>query len=288
MKKIVMAAATLLGISCLGAFEVPAFGLDTRVKLSTEHVVRGREQGHKVFAPRAEVNLSVLEKAKVYVGTYAFLGLDGDVHPNTKFPATRNEVNPYLGASYEITEIFTVDGGYIHHFFTNMPTVLDKPNGKEGESFAFEPGVSPFKRNTSEIYVGLLGDVLLSPSLYLFYDFGCREIAIEGRVAYTYDLGQFGVGNVAVELGAKVGYDKAKRYFASNASVGSQGGKKDYFYYGLNADLVYGLNEHAKARAGVEFAGNNASKDTWVNSVAGGGSARKNFVWFNASVDCSF
>jgi hypothetical protein len=136
-----------------------------------------------------------------------------------------------------------------------------------------------------------MADVLLSPSMYFFYDFGSREAAIEGRVAYTYDLAQFGVNGVALELGAKLGYDKASRPFACKKYDRDTMGKKGYFYYGANADLVYSFNEHTKARAGLEIAGNSAKKNAWVNNwatdVAGVG-AHKSLVWFNASVDCSF
>ncbi|MDR1255330.1 MAG: hypothetical protein LBJ94_00140 [Puniceicoccales bacterium] len=279
MKKVAIVAITLLSLGCLGAFEVPALNLDANVKFSTQHVKRGFDQGKKVFAPAIRVSLPVLEKGKVYAGAGAIIGIESERN-EVLIPTLRNEVNPYVGASYDITEIFTVDAGYIHHFYTNMPKeILSTP----------QPGgniPSPFKRNTSEMYVGVLADVLLSPSLYFFYDFGSKEVNIEGCVNYTYDLGQFGVSGLALELGAKLGYDRAKRPFACNkATVESIfSGRKGYFYYGLASDAVYSFTEHAKGRVGVELAGNHAKRE--ANSWAGTGA--KHSLWFNASVDCSF
>lgn len=281
MKKLAMIATGVLSLGYLGAFEMQTLGLDTSVKYSNENEVRGRKQGSHVFVPKAEVNMPVFEKGKIYAGTWAILGTDAK-KDMAGLSETRNEVNPYIGVSYDITDVFTLDLGYIHHFYTNTPKYL------LDESSFYVP--SALKRDTNEIYFGVMADVLLSPSLYFFYDFDAEEIAIEGRVAYTFDLAQFGVNGVVLDLGAKLGYDKADKPFACKKYYKELSGDKDYVYYGVNADLVYTFNEHAKARAGVEFAGNNAKKNSWVNS----GSkltqegAHKNLVWFNASVDCSF
>lgn len=280
MKKIAVVATTLLSFGYLGAFEMPALNLDANVKFSTQHVRRGSDQGKKVFVPAARVTLPVLDKARVYVGADALLGVESK-KAITLLPTVRNEVSPYVGASYDITEMFTVDVGYIHHFYTNMPKEISVIDG-DGPERIDTP--SPFKRNTSEIYVGISADVLLSPSLYFFYDFGSKEVDIEGRVTYTYDLGQFGVNGLALELGAKLGYDHAKRPFACSKEAVKEtfSGKKGYFYYGLNADAVYSFTDHAKGRVGVALAGSNAKKGSWARVGA------KNSVWFNASVDCSF
>jgi hypothetical protein len=211
----------------------------------------------------------------VYVGTQTALAVDSAEKTLIGVPATRSEVDPYVGVSYDITELFTLDAGYMHRFYTNLPPIRNV-SGKE----------SPLnqKRDTGEVYAGLAADVLLSPSLYLAYNRGSQEITVEGRVAYTYDLAQFGAGNVGVELGAKVGYDRANKPYACKDYVEANMGKKHYVYYGANADLVYHFTEHARARAGVAVEGNNAKKEDWPNQYFW----RKAFIWFNASIDCSF
>ncbi len=256
MKKLAMIATGLLSLGYLGAFEIPTLGVDTEVKFSSEYAKRGRKEGCHVFVPKVEVNMPMFEKGKVYAGTSAALGLER---------GTRNDVAPYLGASYDITDMFSVDAGYVHHFYTSW-------------------NLDGFKRDSNEIYVGIMADVLLSPSVYFYYDFDAEEVAIEGRVAYSFDFAQFGVKGVSLDLGAKLGYDSADKPFGIH-DKSERTGSKDYIYYGLNADLVYNFNEHAKARAGIAYEGNGATDKSWTNSLFG---EHTNLVWFNASVDCSF
>jgi hypothetical protein len=170
--------------------------------------------------------------------------------------------------------MFTLDAGYSHVFFTNLRE-RDVPRPM-------------FKADANELYIGVLADVLLSPSLYFFYCPEWQDFAIEGRVAYTYDLSQFGVGGAAVEFGAKLGYDSVDKPFGfKGMRTAMPDDKKAAVYYGANADLVYSFNEHAKARAGIELSGNGAKKGNWRNA-GGQRGCPKTMVWFNASVDCSF
>ncbi len=272
MKKLAAIATGLLSFGYLGAFEMPAFGLDAEVKYSSEHVDRGYKKGSSVFVPKVEVNVPVFEKGKIYVGTWAVLGIDGN------YAQTKNEVSPYLGLTYDVTDMFTLDVGYIHHLYTNIPTTIsDIP--------------SELKRNTSEVYMGVMADILLSPSLYIYYDFDAEEVAIEGKVAYSFDFAQFGVNGVSLDLSAKLGYDSAEKPNASKYKIKDQAEndpdlskRKDFLYYGLSADLVYSFNERARARAGIAYEGNAGTKHSWQNSRG----EHKSLVFFNASVDCSF
>ncbi len=266
MKKLAMIAAGALCAGCLSAFDMPALGVNAQAKYSSERVSRGRRSGKNVFLPKAEINMPMFEKGKLYVGTSAVLGADGDRDK------VCNYVSPYIGASYSITDVFTLDAGYYYYFYTNTPKrIKNKLTGLE------EPSKS--RRNSSEIYFGVLADVLLSPSLYFYYDLNFRETAIEGKVARSFDLARFGANGLALDLSAKLGYDH----------VDTKKSDKDYIYHGLNADLVYSFNEHAKARVGVAYEGNSAKKKAWTNSSKAAGSGHhKNFVWFNASVNCAF
>jgi hypothetical protein len=276
MKKVVVIASGLLSFGYLGA-EMPAFNLDTSVKFSTEYIFRGYMRGKKVFAPKVELNAAAFENARVYIGTNAVLALDHMNDPDG-VPLTRSEIAPYIGVSYDATDLFTLDLGYMNRFYINLPVKITRVGAEE-------PSNLNQRRNVNEIYAGLMVDVLLSPSVYAFYNFGSREFTVEGCTTYTYDLAQFGANNAAIELGAKVGYGKADRPYASSTYNKDTWGKKGYFYYGANADLVYILGECAKARAGVAVGGNNADKKKdWPNHYI----HRRTFVWFNASVDCSF
>jgi hypothetical protein len=289
MKKITAVAGGMLIAGCLGAFEPPAFTLDTNVKFSSEHTFRGSRQTKKAFLPSAEIGLPVLEKGRLYLGVDAVLGLaaPATISRSIEFGCA-NELRSYAGFSYGVTDIFTLDIGFIHRCYTNLPQESRDHLG--------------LKRNAEEVYAGVMADVLLSPSVYLFYCPTWKSFALEGRVAYSYDLSQFLVNGFAVEFGAKLGYDNTERPFgfrhvnlpaepteddiAGAARIKSEfERKKAAVYYGLNADLVYSFNEHAKARIGVEVAGNSADKKHWRNGL---GLLPKNSLWLNASVGCSF
>ncbi|MDR2720694.1 MAG: hypothetical protein LBB15_00180 [Puniceicoccales bacterium] len=280
MKKALAIAGGILSFGCLGAFETQNVTLDTGVKFSSEYICHGYMRGKKVLAPQVEVGIPILGRGRIYAGTQTALAIDSSAKSPIGVPATRSEVDPYIGVSYDITELFTLDVGYMHRFYTNLPPQRVIVND-EGVGV---PSPLNQKRNTDEMYVSLAADMLLSPSLQLFYNWGSREITIEGSVTYTYNLAQFGMNNVAVELGAKVGYDKASKPYACKRYIEENMGKKHFFYFGTNADLVYHLTEHARVRAGVAATANSAKKEDWPNQYFW----HKSFVWFNASVDCSF
>jgi hypothetical protein len=203
------------------------------------------------------------------------------------------EVSPYLGFSYGITDIFTLDCGCVWRFWPSMPSELRE---------------ATFKNASSEAYVGIAADVLLSPSVYFAYNFDWKEMVAGGRIAHTCDLGKFGLNGFAVKFGAKVGYDKADRPYGINAkrlgelaaeatgrgeaASGLQrllrsalGVGKAHWFYGANADLIYSFNKHARVRVGVEMEGNFAQKKAWQNL---GGFLPSKTIWFNAAFDCSF
>ncbi|MDR1433208.1 MAG: hypothetical protein LBI61_02600 [Puniceicoccales bacterium] len=234
-------------------------------KFEGEHIFRGRREINKAFVPKLRVSYSCLDDCRVYAGADAALAL--------ALPADDSffldNVSPYVGVAYDVTDIFTLDAGYIHYFYTKVP------------SGAANLGI---KRNSDEIYGGVVADVILTPSAYVFYNFGRREVAIEGRVGYTFDLSDNLLSGLAVDLGGKIGYDRANKPFGMAYIDGY--GKKDYFYYGASADLVYGINDNAKASIGVEVSSNSAKKNAWVNGYGSAGNKTK--IWLNAAVECSF
>jgi hypothetical protein len=154
------------------------------------------------------------------------------------------------------------------------------------------------KKQSHEIYAGIMADVLLSPSLYFYYDFTQEKANVDGAVHYAFDLGSCGVTGFAIDFGGKIGYTRAKKPYGikhdtkvvffdiatQNVEYKDVFAKTCWFYAGANADLVYSLNENAKARAGVAFSYNNAKKDSWINAR----NHKKHNVWFSSAVEFSF
>ncbi|MDR2812769.1 MAG: hypothetical protein LBB05_03230 [Puniceicoccales bacterium] len=156
------------------------------------------------------------------------------------------------------------------------------------------------KKRSHEIYTGIMADVLLSPSLYFTYDFTQKKADINGAARYTFDLSSVGATGFAIDLGGEVGYTRVKKPYGINRNtqvaflilnnnkagldIGNVFEKTSWFYTGANADLVYSLNENAKARAGVAFSYNNASKNSWINDK----NHKKHNVWFSSAIEFSF
>jgi hypothetical protein len=272
MKKLLLLATGMLcvvGLRAADAGNVSDWKSDlsgsVAVKFETEHVERGRKFSQKAFAPSARLEYRVHDLAKAYVGVDSAIALkshDVFVH---------NPVSPYIGLTYDVTDMFTVDGGYMHRFYTGA---------KRGDRIG--------KRNSNEIFLGVMADVIASPSLYCFYNFDHREFAVEGAVNHSFDLSQQVAPGLGIDVGAKIGFDTSSRPYGLTYKKlyanGKKIGKDGYCYYGLNADLVYGLGGEASAKVGVAFSGNLAKKQAWPNINSKG----KEHVWFNAAVDCSF
>jgi hypothetical protein len=150
-----------------------------------------------------------------------------------------------------------------------------------------DPSVT-VKRDTGEIYIGVCADALLNPSLYCFYDFGRKELMVEGAIRYFVDFSESLSSDFGIDLGAKFGYVHSKIPYGLDKSL-VETFRKDYFFYGVNADVVYTVTKGANVKFGVAYEGNSASEfkkgraDSWVN--AGG---KKANMWFNASLSCSF
>jgi opacity protein-like surface antigen len=266
MKKLFGIAVGVLSAVSLWAAEGmdSDFSLDTGVQFQTEYVYRGHNELHKTFTPKIKVGYQVNDETNVYSGIGSALSIDR--------VNSLSQVSPYLGVSYAVTDQYMVDAGFKYHFYTSMLKEVAK-------------------RNSSEIYGGVIADILLEPSLYCFYDFDRREFAIEGRAGYFFDLSDTFSG-LGLHLGAKLGFDQANKPYALKLKEEDvEGfGKKRYCYYGINADLLYELNSNAKAKIGIAYEGNSAKKDSWVNGCIDHESfpGHKNSFWFNASVDCSF
>ncbi|UPA28251.1 MAG: hypothetical protein LW808_003020 [Verrucomicrobiota bacterium] len=307
MKKLLaIAGGLLIGSGAYAEFEMPALSINSSIKFETADVSEGTRSMDQNFKPSVEVGLPLFGKSDLYVG------VDSTLATNRK-KGQSNEVSPYIGFSYDITDMFTLDLGYQ---FSRKTSVKDDNRGEKEkfEADAKKDGVVITdqmrkkldgelpKANFHKIYVGVMADVLMRPSVYFEYDTTQKKANIEGAVGYTLDLVNFGAGGLGIDLGAKVGFSHAKDVdgikrgmwdsLIKGQAIEKEKGKKvewldckkNWFYAGANADLVYSLNENAKARAGVAFTFNNAKKDDYKNSM----NRSKHNVWFSSAMEFSF
>jgi hypothetical protein len=298
-KKFVSIAAGLLSavfLSADGGFTVPPLSLRTHLAFDSEYVDRGSRLGQQAFTPNIEIGASILDKGELYFGNQNFLATKN---------SDLNKHDFYVGFSYDITDLFTADLGFVAHIQRNLKDVFNKKalelaretRGNPNltlEALTTDAGGVPatlagVKKRSYEIYLGLAANVLLNPSFYYNYDFTWRRHNIEGKVNYLYDLSSVGVNGFAVDLFAKAGYDRTERPLGIKKDVAqkefwSKDIKKGYFYYGTGADLVYSFNENVQARAGVKYEGQN-KKEAWAYKAY---ASRKNLLWFSTSLDCGF
>ncbi|MDR1112855.1 MAG: hypothetical protein LBL18_03750 [Bacteroidales bacterium] len=259
MKKLLGIAVGILSAVGLYAEDIASdLTLETSVQFQSEYVFRGRSEFHKAWTPQIKVGYPVCDEGNIYVGVDTAISMVG-----TSF----NQVAPYVGVLWDVTELFTVDAGYKHRFHTSLPSKSKMD-----------------KEHSNEIHGGVIFDVLLEPSVYCFYDFDRKEFAAEFCARYNFDLSQYAFSGLEVNLGAKVGFDQANKPYG--LPYDSSFGKKGYCYYGVNADLIYELNSNARAKVGVAYEGNSAEQKSWVNDSIK--PAHRNNIWVNASVDCSF
>lgn len=309
MKKLLAIAGGLLAASgAYAGFEMPALSINSNIKFETADVSEGLRSMDQNFKSTVEVGLPLFGKSDLYVG------VDTTLATNRK-KGQSNEVEPYVGFSYDITDMFTLDLGYQFSRKTSVKgdnkeeiakaenvlasggEITDEIKKQVRESLRLP------KANFHKIYVGVMADIMMKPSIYFEYDTTQKKANVEGAVDYMFDLVNFGAGGLGVDVGAKIGFSHCKdpegikreewnRRIALGVAnkkanpdyKGYVDCKKSWFYAGANADLVYSLNENAKARAGVAFTFNNAKKDDYKNSM----NRSKHNVWFSSAMEFSF
>jgi hypothetical protein len=271
-RKLIATTASIFSIGFLHAesgFHFPELSLDTSCRFDTEYVYRGTKLNQQVFSPKVEVSTSLFGDGDIYFGGKAFLGVK-----DSRFA----KYDCYLGTSYGFADIFAVDAGFIHHKYRNRFSWV--------KSLPWEK----VKRHGEEIYLGLIADVFLNPSVYYFYDITQKRHNFEGKVNYLYDLSSIGINGFAVDLFTKIGYDRTKQPLGLKNAFSSRstfdGFKKGYFYYGAGANvIVYVLKESVKFQTGAHYEGANEKK-IWTTKLSE--KNHRNFIWFSTSVECNF
>ena len=300
MKKGLAIAAGVLSLCALCADDDSDWAADisgnASIDFQTEYAYRGRQNGKMVIVPELWIGYNATDEFQIYAGLDGVFNMKKKVVLNTldqDLLAWKhfNRVSPYVGVEYKFNDMMALDAGYQHSFYTKKLS----SNVKDGFESIFDGQKT--KRDTNEIYVGALIDyaindsIKLDPSLYVTYGFENKEINVEGRASCNFDLSDKVAPGVGIDVGAKLGFDHAKKFWKTkirryDTRFGIVDfGKKSYWYYGANADLVYSFNEKIRVKAGVEYVGNSAKKKSWVNLF---GAAHKNMVWFNAGLDCAF
>jgi opacity protein-like surface antigen len=300
MKRLLVAGGVL---ATGGVFAEPvtpaALTIQSKVEFSTASVGSGRHTMGNNIVPSLEIGVPLFDgSGKLY------FSVEGTFKTKSIDKKGGNDVLSIVGFSYDVTDLLTVDVGYGWDYDIEGDTGIDEVNGKKfavaqnGEVRQEAVHSVNAKRSFHEVYAGITANMLLTPGLYCKYDITQQRFKTEGAIGHTFGLGSSGFG---IRVGAKSGYVNirkpngisAKVVFAEEVAedgmlegnrIEDLYGKKDWYYFGANADLMYNFNGHAKVYAGVAAIWNSAPKDCWINSNYG----KNHKVWFAVGSEFSF
>jgi hypothetical protein len=237
--------------------------LSVSANFMSKYVVRGVKVRNSIFMPTAEVVVgSLTDGVDFYCGVVGVVSVE-DRHEDA------SGVSFISGVRYRNGDglIFDVGGTYFRVLHV-LPLKDVFGSGLWSHGF----------------YVGVAADAVFRPSLYCFYGSYGNEISLEGRVEYDWSLAGLGLYNFMFGFAGEIGYNYVGKPWG--LPYADCLGSKGYLYYGIASHLIYRFGTGAKARMGVSYEGNAASKNSWVNGCRE--RRNRNNIWFNVSFDFEF
>lgn len=261
MKKIIATIALAgLGATATQA-QLENLSVTGTFDFESQYVFRSVKITGPSFQPGLELGYPVLG-GDLYAGVWSAVPLTAN-RTAANFPQDRvNEVDFYVGYAYPVTDMFTVDVGFIYYWYSNAPV------GTLGQ-----------KR---EVFIGVSADVLLSPAVYFYYDFDKEQTVVEFSVGYSLELAEYvGVNGLSIDLGGYYGLLNAEKVDPLTNPKRNDG----YSYVGATADLVYDFSENISVSVGMRVSYNNEGKQSQLGSVNRGGETQ---FWWGASVGFAY
>jgi len=202
MKNTTIALAALVAAVSASAAEGQSnpltISLDTAY-VST-YVFRGLETAGASIQPSLEANYR-----NFYAGVWYSDDLAGRI---------ASETDLYAGYNFALTEVFSADVGLTRYLY-------ERQNG-----------------DSTEAFVGLKANVLLSPSLYSYYDLDNESTTYIASIGQSVPIAKLGI---QVDFSALVG------------CVQRTNGLTDYTYWGVGAAIPYQLSESVKLTGAVNY-----------------------------------
>jgi uncharacterized protein (TIGR02001 family) len=165
----------------------------------SDYVFRGVQAGNASIQPSIEAT---------YGDFYA-----GAWHTDELSNSNGNETYLYAGYGYQLNDTVSFDVGVTRYTYSG---------GSGGDS--------------TEVFVGVKGNVLLSPSLYYFHDFDNEANILEASVGYSFPIDAI---STSLDVSGKLG----------NVS----GPGSDYTFGVVGVAVPYKLSETATLTAGVDY-----------------------------------
>jgi uncharacterized protein (TIGR02001 family) len=193
------------------AAEASALSVTVDVTYVSDYVFRGKQLDNASIQPSVEAAYG-----DFYAGAWHTSALSGN--------SGLTETDLYAGYGYAINDTLALDAGVTRYTYNG---------GSNGD--------------TTEAYVGVSADVLLSPSAYYYYDFDLETSSYIGSVGYSLPVDAI---NTSLDFSASVGYIQIP--------------SEDYTYGSVGVSVPYALSETATLTVGVEYVYND-TKNTFFN-----------------------
>ena len=215
IKNTALALAALAAGASVQAQDAAALSVTVDVSYVSDYVFRGQLLANDSVQPSVEATYG-----DFYAGVW---------HSNEVNGTTGSETDVYAGYGFALNETISLDAGVTRYLY----------NGQSAG-------------DTTEVYVGASADVLLSPSLYYYYDFDREASTVELSIGYSLPLD---VINASLDLSAKAGFTNKQPTAAGQIN-------DDYTYYVVGAAVPYKLSETATFTVGVDYVYNDTASAT--------------------------
>ena len=188
--------------------------------------------GVSAQAQDAKSDLSVTVDV-TYVSDYLFRGAKlGDASVQ---PSVEAAYGDFYAGAWHSSEVSHSDGATETDLYAGYGFAIN-------ETFSLDAGVTRYTYDggsdldSTEVYVGVSADVLLSPSAYYYYDFDYETYTIEGSIGHSFPIDAI---KASLDLSAKVGH------------VGAPGDDRTYYVGG--AAVPFKLSDTATLTVGVDY-----------------------------------
>ncbi|MDF3056254.1 MAG: hypothetical protein K0R17_469 [Rariglobus sp.] len=207
MKKTILALAVLAAGVSASAQEASksALAVTLDVTYVSDYVFRGLRLADASVQPSVEAS---------YGDFYAGLW-HSDAISDGPANFSGSETDLYAGYNLSINETFSADLGVTRYTYNG---------GSQGD--------------TTEVYAGLKADVLLSPSVYYYYDFDLDVSSYIASIGHSIAVTKLGV---SLDFSATFGY------------IQIPGDNEDYCYWGAGVAVPYQLSETATLTGAVNY-----------------------------------
>ena len=164
MKKMILAVAALaagVSASAQDASNASSLAVSLDVTYVSDYVFRGAKLADASIQPSIEAS---------YGDFYAGVWYSDAISQNNATATFDSEADLYLGYTRPITEIFSADLGVTRYTYNG---------GSQGD--------------TTEVSAGIKTNLLLSPSVYYYYDFDLEVSSYIGSIGYKLPIPKLGV-----------------------------------------------------------------------------------------------